>query len=173
MADESIPLTIGRAAPRRVPDEEAGELEAPGDVSAPLGRGVALTLRHLIAVLDREDRLESGTGEWLAEFSSDEARRALKEGLLRALQMAADPTNFRILETLSASGSIATGVLGQGIGLGELSLGQRVGDLVSAGLATKQPETNQVAATAAGNVVVDLVHQAVTAGAKALEGDLP
>lgn len=172
MADNSTPLTIGGVPP---PRQESGEFDLSGDVATPIGRGAAQTLLHLIAVLDREDRLESGTGEWLTEFRSDAAagREAVREGVLRALGMAADPTNFRILEALSASGSVGTGLLTETVGLGELPLGHRVGDLVSAGLAAKQPETNQVAATAAGNALVDLVHQAVTAGAKAFEEKTP
>ncbi len=171
MAERSTPLSIGGVPPR----QEGGEFTEPGDLSAPLGRGAAQTLSYLIAVLDREDRLESGTGEWLTAFRSDDAarREAVREGVLRALGMAADPTNFRILEALSASGSVGTASLTEIVGLGALPLGHRVGDLVSAGLAAKQPETNQVAATAAGNALVDLVHQAVTAGAKALEEKTP
>ena len=171
MADDATPLRIGGAAP----SEEAGELTAPGDVSSPIGRGAAQTLQHLIAVLDREDRLEVGTGEWLAAFRTDRtaSEAALRDAVLRALGMAADPTNFAILETLAASGSLASGELARTVGIGELPLGNRVGDLVSAGLATKQPETGGVASTAAGNAVVELVHQAVAAGGKALEGELP
>lgn len=171
MADDPTPLTIGGVPPKAA---EAGELTEPGDLATPLGLGAAQTLNYLIAVLDREDRLESGTGEWLTEFRSDEAasREAVRSGILRALAMAADPTNFRILEVLSASSSVGTVSLTAAVGLGKLPLGHRVGDLVSAGLATKQPDTNQVAATAAGVAIVELVHQAVTEGAKALQGDL-
>jgi len=171
LADEPIPLTIGGVPPR----QETGEVALRGDLSAPLGRGVAQTLLYLIAVLDREDRLESGTGELLAGFRAPGSlsRQAVSEGVLRALGMAADPTNFRILESLSASGSVATGALAAAAGLGALPLGLRVGDLVSAGLASKLPETNQVAATAAGNALVGLVHQAVTEGAKAFEEEMP
>lgn len=170
MADESTPLTIGGVPPQR---RDPGEFDLPGDLATPLGRGVAQTLRHLIAVLDREDRLESGTGEWLAGFRAEGAGEdTMTEGVLRALGMAADPTNFRILEALSGSGSITTNALAVAVGQRELPLGQRIGDLASAGLAAKQPETGQVAATAAGNTLVELVHQAVTAGAKALEEDL-
>ncbi len=171
MADDATPLTIGGVPP----PEEAGELTAPGDAAGPIGRGAAQTLQHLIAVLDREDRLEVGTGEWLDAFRSDgtAGEEAVREAILRALAMAADPTNFRILEALAASGSVATGELTKTIGVGELPLGHRIGDLVSAGLAAKQPETGGVAATAAGSAVVDLVHAAVAAGGKALQDGLP
>ena len=171
MAENSTPLTIGGVPP---PSQEAGEVTEQGDLSGPLGLGAAQTLSYLIAVLDREDRLESGTGEWLTDFRSDEAagREAVREGVLRALGMAADPTNFRILEALSAAGSVGTGSLADTVGLGELPLGHRVGDLVSSGLATKQPETNHVAATGAGIAIVEMVHQAVTEGARALGGEL-
>ncbi len=43
-------------------------------------------------------------------------------------------------------------------------MAERVGDLVSAGLAAKMPEADQVAGTGAGRAVVDLVRQAVAAG---------
>lgn len=163
-------MTIGGLAPQ----DEAGELTVAGDAATSLGRGVAEVLRYLIAVLDREDRLESGSGGWLDAFRSDQAaqREAIREGVLRALTLAVDPVNFRILEALASSGSIATDSLVETAGVGELPLGHRIGDLVSAGLATKQPEANQVAATAAGNGIVALVGQAVAAGATLLERDL-
>ena len=168
--DDTTPLTIGRA-PSRTP---SGELDVSGDSSEPIGRAVAGMLRHLIAVLDREDRLESGTGDWLTEFRADGvARRAsVREGVLRALRLAGDATNFRILEELRRSEAMTRSALATRLGLPELSVSERVGDLVSAGLAVKVSEANQVTGTPAGAALADWVQRAATAGAKALEDDL-
>ncbi len=135
-----------------------------------MGRAVAGVLRHLGAVLDREDRLESGTGTWLEDFSSDAgaAEEAARDGTLRAIRMAADPLNFAILEALSPDAGIPAQALAEATGLGRLPLAERVSDLVSAGLAVKLPEANQVAGTAAGAAIVAIVHRAVDAGVRDL-----
>ncbi len=169
-ADDPTPLTIGRVPPQNRP----GELTKPGDSAEPIGRSVAGMLRHLIAVLDREDRLESGTGEWLTEFrTGGDARIAsVREGVLRALRLAGDGTNFRILEELAVSESVTRSRLAERLGLTELSVSERVGDLVSAGLAVKVSEANQITGTSAGLALTEWVHRAAAAGAATLDGDL-
>jgi len=169
-AEGATSITIGHAAKPAA----AGEIDAPGESAASLGRAVAGILRHLVAVLDREDRLESGTGEWLAELraGTDDQRLAVREGVLRALRLAADGTNYRILETLARAESVTRAVLADRLGLPELSVSERVGDLVSAGLAVKISEANQIAGTPAGLALVEWVRTAVAAGAKALGADL-
>ncbi len=161
----TTPVPVGRIGVRRREGPQPGP-----DPAAELGSAVAGVLRHLGAVLDREDRLESGTGTWLADFSGDHAaaEEAALGGTLRALRMAADPLNFSILEALSPDVGTPSQALADTTGLGRLPLAERVADLVSAGLAVKLPEANQVAGTAAGAAIVDLVHRAVDAGARDL-----
>ena len=169
-AEDSSPLTIGRA-PRR---EQPGEFVVPGDAAEPLGRAVAAILRHHIAVLDREDRLESGTGDWLGDFQADAAARAdsVRDGVLRSLRMATDSVNFRILEELAASDAVSRAALADLLGLAELAVSERVSDLVSAGLAVKVAEANQITGTAAGVALSEWVRAAVVAGSEMLRDEL-
>lgn len=146
------------------------EFAMPGDAAEPIGRSVAGMLGYLAQVLDREDRLETGTGNWLADFmAEDDARaEAVQQGVLRALRLAADPTNFAILQSLGAGVGVPTVALAESTGLNKLSVSERVADLASAGLASKVPEANQVAGTDAGAALVALVRRAVQIGASAL-----
>ncbi len=162
------PIPVGRIGVRRRERAEPGP-----DPGIDLGRAIAGVLRHLGAVLDREDRLESGTGTWLEDFTADAAaaEEAVRDGTLRTLRMAAEPLNFAILEALSPVSGTPAQLLAEATGLGRLPLAERVADLVSAGLAVKLPEANQVAGTAAGAAIVDIVHRAVDAGVRDLGAD--
>lgn len=163
---ESVPVSIGRQESRT--RSEVAEVTAPG---AAIGHAAAAMLGHLAAVLDREDRLESGSGEWLAGFAADAqaARASVRQSVLRALDLASDPINFAILSVLAAGGNAQTmDQLVAASGLTELSVAERVSDLVSAGLATKLPSANQVVGTQAGAAIVALVTDAVEAGAREL-----
>ena len=74
--------------------------------------------------------------------------------------MATDARYFGILEALSGPGHLRTAELAEQSGLGRLTLQERVSDLVSAGLATKVPEADQVSITPGGASVVELVREA-------------
>ena len=163
MADRPVPVTVGRS--RRA--------EPAGTLGRALGDAAAETLSHLIDVVDREDRLESGTGRFRRELSSDERsrRRTVEEAVLRSLRMASDPVNYHILETLTGSGQASTAELGRSLGLPRLAVEERISDLVSAGLAAKVFSAGQVAGTEAGAALVEMVRQAVTAGATGLESE--
>ena len=150
MADGSTPLQI-----RSAPEE---------DVTArAIGRDVAGVLRYQIAVIDREDRLESGTGDWKESFRADATSRdlAARESVLRTFQIAANPECYSILEALREPQNLTTSQLFEATGLGRLTLQERTADLVSAGLASKVPEADQVVCTAAGSAIVDLLDRAV------------
>jgi len=123
-----------------------------------------------MAVIDREDRLESGTGEWKAGVLADSDARleAAESAVLRALRMAADATNFSILKALSDGIGTPVDELCGATGLGRLELAERLGDLVSAGLAAKVPEANQVAGVPAGAALVELVANASARAARDL-----
>jgi len=162
---ESTPVSIGRRDP---PGPEVTELAS---TAAAIGLGVSAMLRHLVAVLDREDRLESGSGEWLAGFRADAAasRAAVQQSVLRALHLASDPVNFEIMDAIADAGNPhRVHDLCEMTGLPELSLAERVSDLVSAGLATKVPGANQVTGTQATQMLVRLVRDAVDAGVRDL-----
>jgi hypothetical protein len=150
LADGGVPLQIQRT---REDDLTARAI----------GMDVAGVLRYQISVLDREDRLESGTGNWKSDFRSDSTERGLaaRESVLRTMQIASNPECFSILEALHESENLSTGQLVEATGLGRLPLQERVGDLVSAGLASKVPEADQVLITSGGHAVMELINRAV------------
>jgi hypothetical protein len=157
LAEGSVPLHIQSA---REDDPTARTL----------GMDVAGVLRYQISVLDREDRLESGTGEWKGSFRSDTTERELaaRESVLRTIQIASNPECFSILEALHRSENLTTGQLVEATGLGRLPLQERVGDLVSAGLASKLPEADQVVITSGGYAVTELINRSVAVAAHEL-----
>ncbi|MFQ5522529.1 MAG: hypothetical protein ACE5F5_03005 [Acidimicrobiia bacterium] len=157
MAEAPTPVSIGKPST--------------GDgLASVLGQAAADILRLHMAVIDREDRLESGTGGWKAGVLADaEARaEAAEAAVLRALRMAADATNFSILKALTDGVGTPVDHLCDVTGLGRLELAERLGDLTSAGLATKIPEANQVAGVPAGAALVELVSSAAATAARDL-----
>lgn len=152
MADGPTPVSIGKQNPN--PPES--------DLDRILGLTAADVIRLHMSVIDREDRLESGTGEWLSTFTSDAEVRsaAARESVLRSLHTATDATNFLILSSLSERVGTPIEAIERVTGLSRLPLAERIGDLVSAGLAVKIPEANQVAGTPAGTAIVGLLNQA-------------
>ena len=161
MAEAATPVAIGRP---KVPG---------GDLSKTLGASAADVLRLHIAVIDREDRLESGTGEWLSAFSGDAATRkkAAVESVLRALRMASDSSNYAILRTLTDGVGTPIEELVAVTGLSRPALAERLGDLVSAGLAAKIPEANQIAGVPAGAAIVEVVTAAAEHASSTLARD--
>ncbi|MDK1018404.1 MAG: helix-turn-helix domain-containing protein [Actinomycetota bacterium] len=127
-----------------------------------LGLDVAGILRYQADVLDREDRLESGTGRWRESFQTDQTARhlAAKESVLRTIQIASNPECFRIIEALHTSENLTSSELVEITGLGRLTLQERIGDLVSAGLVSKIPEADQIVITAGGHAIAELVRRA-------------
>jgi hypothetical protein len=133
-----------------------------------LSSALALRLRDIARLLDRLDRLESGTGEWLASQGEGALREAATDMTLRALRAAADPTNFAILAFLSAHTSAPIAELETATGFGRLALAERVNDLVQVGLAGRNIDTDHVQGTAAGAALVGLIHNIGEATAKRL-----
>ena len=126
-----------------------------------IAAGVAGRLRSLVVVLDRLDRLESGSGEWLAGFAEGELPEAATAMTLRALRTASDPANYAILKALGAGESSKIGDLMAATGYGRLPLTERLNDLVQVGLASRLIDTDHAQITAAGAAMVDLIEQLV------------
>ncbi|MEA1902935.1 MAG: hypothetical protein U9N56_05345 [Actinomycetota bacterium] len=160
MAENSIPVTIGKTPP---PDSD--------DLARTLGMSVADVMGLYMSVIDREDRLESGTGGWLFAFRGDpgEGKAAARESVLRALRMASDATNYRILQSLTNGIGTPTEDVVRATGLDRVALAQRLGDLVSAGLAAKLPEANQIVGVPAGAAIVRMVEAAADQAAGAID----
>ena len=137
-----------------------------------LSTALALRLRDLARALDRLDRLESGTGEWLAAQTDGDFSAAAFDMTLRALRAAADPANFAILAFLSRHTTAPMAELESASGLGRLALAERVSDLVQVGLAARNIDTDQVQGTAAGAALVGLIDGIGQATAKKLAQSL-
>ena len=100
------------------------------ELAAQVPGGLAGRLRLLAAALDRLDRLESGSGEWLSSFAGLELAEAAAALTLRALQTSADPANLAILAALAEDDSLTVGQLIETTGIGRLVLSERLNDLV-------------------------------------------
>ncbi|MEW5958154.1 MAG: hypothetical protein AB1801_10545 [Chloroflexota bacterium] len=140
------------------------------DLIPTIAGGLAGRLRSLVMALDRLDRLESGSGAWLAQFKTEELPEAATELTLRALRAGADPANFAILKALAAADSCSLVQLIDTTGLGRLSLSERLNDLVQVGLAVRLIETDQAQLTAAGASLVRLVEALVAEVAHQVDG---
>jgi DNA-binding HxlR family transcriptional regulator len=152
--------------PKRVATPDVDDLTARA-----VGLDVAGIVRYHMSVLDREDRLESGTGDWRTAFlgDRDERRATARQAVLRTLQMAVDARYVPILEVLAGPGHLRTADLADAADIGRLTLQERVSDLVSAGLVTKVPEADQISITSAGAAVVELVRAATAVAARDIE----
>ncbi len=152
MGESSLPTPVRRQSASDV------------DVSArALGTGVAGVLKYHISVLDRENRLESGTGNWKDSFFSDlsDRERAVHESVLRTIRMAVSSEYYNVLEVLAGPGHMKTPELANSLQISKLTLAERVSDLVSAGLVSKVPEADQVSIAAGGATIVEWVRGAV------------
>ncbi len=119
--------------------------------------GLAGRLRSLVAVLDRFDRLESGSGTWRSTFADDELPEAATELALRTLRTVAAPNNFTLLRTLATSNSHSIDQLMKITGSGRLVLAEQLNDMVQVGLATRLIDTDHAQITVAGASMVCLV----------------
>jgi hypothetical protein len=133
-----------------------------------LSTALALRLRDLARLMDRLDRLESGTGGWLAAQRPEDLAAASTEMTLRALRLAAEPANFALLNRLAGGAALATAELEQATGLGRLALGERLNDLVQVGLAQRNIDIDQVQATQAGAALAGLINAISQATAQRL-----
>lgn len=131
-----------------------------GEFVAQVAGGLAGRMRSLAIALDRLDRLESGSGEWLSGFAEAELAEAAKALTLRALRTSADSANYAILAAL-ADDSRAIDQLIETTGIGRLVLTERLNDLVQVGLATRMIDTDHAQITAAGASLVRLVDQII------------
>lgn len=133
-----------------------------------LSLALALRLRDLARMLDRLDRLESGTGEWLALQGDSQLKEAATDLTLRALRLVADPANFAVLTWLATHPTAPMSALEHATGLGRLPLTERLNDLTQVGLAGRRMDTDQVQISAGGAALVGLINSVSEATAKKL-----
>jgi DNA-binding HxlR family transcriptional regulator len=129
---------------------------------AQVAGGLVGRLRSVAIALDRLDRLESGTGEWLSGFEEAELAESATALALRVLRTSADSANYAILVALAADNSLAIDQLMEATGFGRLVLSERLNDLVQVGLATRLIDTDHAQITVAGDSMVRIINQMVT-----------
>lgn len=133
-----------------------------------LSTALALRLRDIARMLDRLDRLESGTGEWLAGVGDSRLKEAATDMTLRALRLAADPANFAVLTLLAMHTTAPMVELERATGQGRLPLIERINDLTQVGLAGRSIDTDQIQISAGGAALVGLINSVSEATAKKL-----
>ena len=133
-----------------------------------LSFALAMRLRDIARMVDRLDRLESGTGGWLASQTEADWDRAAGDMALRAVRAAASPTSFAILSFLSTHAAAPMRELEEAAGLGRVALSECVNDLVQVGLAARNVDTDQVQITAGGAALVALIQSISEATARKL-----
>lgn len=107
-------------------------------------------MRTLLRALDRQDRLETAQAfvGWLErEAEAGRLPDAARELFLRALRVAGDPVNYRILQLLEPAGTVDLSALVQRTGLDRVAASERVNDLVQVGLAARDLVGDQIRGT--------------------------
>lgn len=126
-----------------------------------LAAGLAGRINTLALTLDRLDRLESGSGDWLAGFAERELPAAAAEMVLRSLRTAADPVNYQLLTLLTAHNTLPLLQIMSATGLGRLVLSERLHDLAQVGLASRLIDSDHAQITAAGAEMAQFIERLV------------
>ena len=125
--------------------------------------GLWSRFKGLALALHRQDRLETARDfvGWLESLPDDEEQIAeIATSLtLRALHVATDPLNFRILQRLRREGTVSLKALMAETGLSRIPLHERINLLMQAGLAVQELESDDVRATQLTDGVVDLIEE--------------
>jgi hypothetical protein len=116
-----------------------------------IASGAWTRLRNLIIALDRVDRLETSSefSGWLAQLTADEGalEATMREFVWRALRLASDAVNIRILTQLRLAGALKVSELMALLRLSRIELVERLTALSRAGLTIQSLESEQVEAT--------------------------
>lgn len=133
-----------------------------------IASGMAARYARALKAQDRLDSLDGRTGALATEELRDpETARALAGELIaELLRVATDARLLPLLETVVATPGPARTVAAR-LGITRLALLRRVGELVSVGLAERDPESDVVRGTALGESVVTLLGQLADAAAAA------
>lgn len=126
-----------------------------------IAEGLWARFKGLALALHRQDRLDTARDfvGWLEALPADEAQvNDIALSLtLRALHVATDPVNFGILRRLRRETVVPLSGLMAETGLSRIPLHLRLGDLLQAGLAVQELESDDVRATPLTEGIVDLV----------------
>ena len=125
-----------------------------------LGGALGQRVRDVAAAVRRLDGLAVGGS---GPAASQPVHEDVREFVLRALRIAGDRDNDAILRIVAAGTSQAT-MLAKITGRPRLALWEAVGDLVQVGLLQREPASDGVRLTAAGEAVLAMVDLLVAAG---------
>ncbi len=121
--------------------------------SAELVEGLWARLRNVLIALDRLDRLDSATEfvGWVESLQHDDAQvdATVRIWVLRAVHLASDPANYRLLRFLHGSDGMTIAQLMQATGTTRVELTERVKDLAQAGFVAQVLDMDSVQATPA------------------------
>ncbi len=123
-----------------------------------LVEGLWARLRNTLIALDRMDRLESA-GDfvgWVEAFQRDDAQieATTRDWLLRALRLASDPLNYRILRALQDSDGLSVADLMRVTNETRIDLTERIKDLAQVGFVAQALESDVVQTTHAAVGIV-------------------
>jgi len=138
------------------------------DFVATLARGIAGRYARTLPAVDRLDALDGRTGPIASEELRADPRAAdalARELVARLLRVAAEARLAPLLRALVADGPQGIRALAVGQGTSRLALLRRVDDLLEAGLAERDLETDVLAPTPLGAALIDFLSEleAVTA----------
>lgn len=123
-----------------------------------LVEGLWARLRNVLIALDRLDRLENATElvDWVKTFQHDDAEieTTAREWILRAVRLASDPLNYRILRMLQVSDGLSIAQLMQATGMARVELTERVKELAAVGLVAQALDSDSVQGTRAAEGLV-------------------
>lgn len=125
-----------------------------------LGSALGRRLRAVEAAVRRLDNLDSRGDRPVLDGVT---RADVREFVLRALRVAADRDNDRILRAV-AEGTRDAAQLAETLGRPRFALWESISDLVQLGLLERDPIADRVQLTGAGDAVLHLVDQIVDAG---------
>ncbi len=126
-----------------------------------LVEGLWARLHNVLIALDRLDRLDDATDfvGWVEAFQRDEAEidATARGWVLRAIHVASDPSNYRILLLLQNAGGMSIAQLMQATGMTRVELTERVKDLAEVGLVAQALDSDSVHGTRAAEGFVSWV----------------
>ncbi len=138
----------------------AGVTAVPATDPERLGSALGRRLRAVEAAVRRLDGLDPRQDRPQPEAATDED---VREFVLRALRIAGDRDNDRILREVAA-GSRDASRLAELMGRPRFALWESISDLVQIGLLERDPIADRVQLTGAGEAMLNLVDQMVSAG---------
>ena len=145
------------------------------DAQDAMALGLTERARNLLRALDRKDRLETSEefAGWLQTAVGErDLEEIATELILRAMRVASDPANHRILELLGPLDGVRLVDLMERTGLSRVAVSERVNDLVQTGLASRELIGDQIRGTPLADGFVKLVESLSEAAGRGLAQEL-